>query len=141
MNSIKRIAPGICLFLLTFTPALAQAAWVTCTGAGDCTWAQLASTLECILSFIVYTLAVPLGTIAIIVGAILWLVSAGNPKMVAAGKSIVFSALVGLVLALSAEGIINFVLTTIGSSSNVTVSQGACGGSSGNPYSTGSSAP
>lgn len=111
-------------FSLALLPGVVLAAgacsngWVTCNGVDKpCTWDKVFETLGCILDFIVTGIAVPLAVLAIIVGAVVWMTSAGNPGRVSLGKSIVFWAIGGLLLALCTKLIINFVLEAIGADS------------------------
>ena len=63
-----------------------------------------------IYKFIVVWLATPLGIIAIMVGGIMIMVSAGNPNLMGTGKKILYAAIIGLILAYGSYAIINFIL-------------------------------
>lgn len=112
----------VCVLAMTFSPFIALAKCpdgiVTCSGTPECpcTWDKVAEMLQKILNFIVFTIAVPLGTLAIIIGAIVLMTSAGNPGRAAMGKTIIWSAIIGLLLALTTRLIINFILDAIGAS-------------------------
>jgi hypothetical protein len=67
-----------------------------------------------IYNFIVLDIAAPLAIIAVAVGGILMLLSAGNPGLLGKGKTILYSALVGLVLSLGSYLIIKTLLNAIG---------------------------
>ena len=88
---------------------------VTCSGTPDCpcTWDKVSLMLSKILDFFV-DIALSLATIAIIIGGVLILISAGNPKLAGMGRTILYSAIIGLFLALCAKLIINWILDAIG---------------------------
>lgn len=67
-----------------------------------------------IYTFVVIDIASPLAILAIIIGSIFILVSAGNPGRMGVGKSIVFAAIIGLALVLCSWVIVNFIMTTLG---------------------------
>jgi len=67
-----------------------------------------------IYSFIVIGIATPLAVIAITIGGILIMTSAGNPNLMGTGKKILYSGIIGLVLVFCSWLIINFVLTALG---------------------------
>jgi len=90
---------------------------VPCDGA-DCTIPKFFEMLVNIYRFIVFTIAVPLGIIALSVAGVMILISAGNPGLANKGKSILWLAIIGLTLALCSWLIINFILTTLGYKGN-----------------------
>jgi len=67
-----------------------------------------------IYDFIVKTIATPLAIIAMVVGGILMLISAGNPNLLGKGKKILYAAIIGLALVYCSWLIINFTLTAVG---------------------------
>ena len=67
-----------------------------------------------IYNFLVTMIATPLAVVAISIGAILMMTSAGNPNLMSKGKGIFWMAIIGLVLVFGSYLIINFVLKTIG---------------------------
>jgi hypothetical protein len=107
-----------CLLSIIFIPVFANAAIVNCGNAADgsdaCTICNFFETLVNIYNFLVTDIATPLAVIAIIIGAIFMMASAGNPNLMSKGKTILYSAIIGLVLVFGSYLIINFVLTTIG---------------------------
>jgi len=112
----------ICLLLALFTPLLIKAdePLVPCDGVNvKCTWDSIKVMLERILSFIIWKMAIPLSVLALTVGGIIMLTSAGNPGMATLGKKIVYSAIIGVFLSLCSVLIINFVLNAIGYSDTV----------------------
>ena len=113
-----------CLLLIIFVPFLASAACgdgsgiVNCGCAADgsdaCNIDDVFTMLGKIYSFLVLQIATPLAIIAVSIGGILMLISAGNPNLLGLGKKIFYSAVIGLVLALGSYMIINFILDAIG---------------------------
>jgi len=108
----------ILLFLVLFLiPTLASAAGlVPCGGAGEpvcsigCFFVMLAN----IYNFIVGKIAPALAILALTIGGIILIISAGNPSAVGLGKKIIYSAIIGLILVYCSWLIINVILTTIG---------------------------
>lgn len=94
----------------------AQGAIVQCGGAGQnpCGMKDFFDTLGRIYSFIVKYLVAPIGTLMLIVGAILLLVSAGNPNLQKLGRDAIWAALIGMAIAFMAYGIVKFFLTLLG---------------------------
>ena len=115
---------SVLLAVIVLSPLITSAAaadcptggFVTCSGdtTCPCTWDKVIEMLKKILNFIATEVALPLGTIAIIVGGVMLLISAGNPNLAGMGKKIVYSAIIGLVLALCTTLIINWILDTLG---------------------------
>ncbi len=67
-----------------------------------------------IYQFIVTWIATPLAVIAILIGGILWMISAGDPNLMGKGKEIMKWAIIGLVLVFCSYLIIDFILRAIG---------------------------
>jgi len=67
-----------------------------------------------IFNFIVYSIATPLAVIMITIGAIMILISAGNPNLAGMGKKMLWISAIGLVLVFCSWLIINFILTALG---------------------------
>jgi hypothetical protein len=126
-KTMKKLFLGIslvCLLLSIFVPFFANAACptgglVTCSGTVDCpcTWGKIAEMAAGILKFIIWKIAIPLAVLALTVGGIILLTSAGNPGRATLGKQIIIGAIVGLFLALCSVLIVNFVLNAIGAGS------------------------
>jgi hypothetical protein len=70
------------------------------------------STLVYIYNFIVIYIATPLAVIALIIGGVLLMISAGNPNLATKGKQILWAAIIGLVLVFGSYLIIDFILCT-----------------------------
>ena len=109
------------LLTLAFAPvvihAQSEGLVTNCGGAGEpeCNAATFQSALLKIFNIIVNNVAVPLAVIAIIIGAVAMITSAGNPTTASWGKKVIISAIIGLILALSTRAIIRFILEAIGS--------------------------
>jgi type IV secretory pathway VirB2 component (pilin) len=71
-----------------------------------------------IYSFIVLEIATPLALIALVIGGIFMMLSAGSPNMMATGKKIIWSAIIGLVLVFASYVIVQFILTAVGFQGN-----------------------
>ncbi len=84
---------------------------VTCDGP-KCTLTQFFEMLGKIYSFI-KDVAIPLAVLAVTIGAILMMISGGNPNLLSKGKTIFWSGIIGLVLVLAATSIIDFVVKAL----------------------------
>jgi hypothetical protein len=102
-----------CLLSIIFVPVLVKAGIVPCNGP-DCTIDKFFEMLGGIYNFIVKDIATPLAVIAVTVGGILMLISAGNPNLMSTGKKVFYSGIIGLVLVFCSYLIIKFILTAIG---------------------------
>jgi len=69
--------------------------------------------LSNVYSFIVWEIATPLAIIALTIGGIIMMMSAGNPNLLGMGKKIFYSAVIGLVLVFCSYLIINFIVATL----------------------------
>jgi len=113
---MKKIYIFLILLTVIFVPLVAHGALVTCKGPTDCTLDAFFDMLGTIYTFIVKDIATPLAVIAIIVGAILMMSSAGNPNQMALGKKVFWSAVIGLVLVYGSYLIVKTILEAMGSS-------------------------
>jgi len=113
----KFILAFILLFLIVvvLTPqfSYAEGGLVPCDGP-NCTLCSFFEMLANIYDFIVKNIATPLAILALTIGGILILISAGNPNLLSLGKGILYSAIIGLVLVWGSFLIINFTLHAIG---------------------------
>ncbi len=108
-------------FLLTPINATGEEGIVKCgtqtNAKGDitnpCTLDDLLGLPWVIVDWLLTIVAV-LAMFFITLGGIVLLISAGNPELKNLGKKILIAAIIGLVLALGAEAIINFILDTLG---------------------------
>jgi len=103
-----------CLLSVIFIPAFAHAdGIVTCQGPSDCNFDAFKGMLKDIYGFII-GIAAPLAILAITAGAILMMVSAGNPSIMSIGKKVFWSAVIGLILVYASQEIINLVINSMG---------------------------
>lgn len=65
------------------------------------------------INFLLYLVGV-ISLIVVVVGALRYVLSGGNPQATAAAKDTIMYAVIGLVVALLAYAIVNFVLTRFG---------------------------
>jgi len=112
MNKFYLSIVIFCLLSIIFIPALAKASLVPCDT--NCSINDFFTMLVNIYNFIVWQIATPLATIALIIGGAFMMISAGNPNQFNLGKTIVYSAIIGLVLVFGSWLIINTILTTLG---------------------------
>jgi len=117
LNHLVFATVFLILLICSFKPNISQAeGLVQCGGPGQprCEIVDIFKTLNNIYTFLVQTIATPLAIIAITIGGIFILVSAGNPNLAHQGKQILLWAIIGLALAWGSWVIINFILTTLG---------------------------
>ena len=116
MKKIFWVFFTLSVFAFILSPLLINAAIVNCDPAAGvpCTIDKFFSMLVEIYSFIVWQIATPLAIIAIIVGAIFMMISAGNPNLFGTGKKILYAAIIGLVLVFGSYLIIDFILKALG---------------------------
>ena len=121
MKKIFLLGIFFILIFFVFAPKIAMA-WspgqpiVPCTD--NCKLEDFFTMFVNLYSFIVLEIAGPLAIIALVVGGIFMMVSAGNPSLMSTGKSILKAAIIGLILVFASWVIINFILTTIGFQGN-----------------------
>ena len=87
---------------------------VNCGISCSCTIKNIFSMLGGIYSFLVLKIATPLAVLAVIIGGVLMMISAGNPNLEGLGKKILYSAIIGLVLAFCSYLIIDTILKAVG---------------------------
>jgi len=117
-----------CLLSVAFVPLLAKGdGLVPCDGP-NCTICSFFQLLANIYDFIVKMIATPLAVIALIVGGIFIMISAGNPNLLGNGKKILYAAIIGLALVWGSWLIIDFILHTIGYDQSWSSIQLYCGG-------------
>lgn len=67
-----------------------------------------------IYDFLVKWIASPLAILAVVIGAVILMISAGNPNLAGTGKKIIYAAIIGLVLVFLSWLIINTLLDALG---------------------------
>ena len=114
---MKKILFFLVFSLVLLSPFLSIAgeSLVTC-GQGDtmCELKDLIKIPMQIVDFLIKYIVTGLATLFIIIGGLTILFSGGNPGTASLGKKILFTAVVGLALALGAKALINYILQTIG---------------------------
>ena len=120
----------VTIFLVSFfIPVLALAQLVPAPGCpnGIYTICDFFQMLVNVYTFIVLQIATPAAFIALVVGAIFMMVSAGNPTTFGKGREIIKWAIIGLVLAFCSYLIIDFFLHMVGFTGNwINPLQGRC---------------
>ena len=123
--NLKRFIPGkaltpalgllaiLGLFLALPNFSLAQAPLVPCGGI-DCSACDLFEGTRRMINFLLFTIAVPLATVALIAGGAIFLTSGGSEKQITLGKSVFWYTIFGMLLAFGAWVIINTILNTFG---------------------------
>ena len=91
------------------TPVMSNGVCTNC-----CDILDIFATLARIYDFIVKMIATPLAIIALTIGAIFMMVSAGNPNLMGTGKKILYAAIIGLALVWCSWLIIDFILKALG---------------------------
>jgi len=129
MKKIFLSAILLCLLSAIFVPFLANAQIVPqdcgytkfdpnthkcIENCRPCNICDFFNMLTRIYDFIVKTIATPLAIIAIVVGGILMLISAGNANLLGKGKKILYAAIIGLALVYCSWIIIDVTLRAVG---------------------------
>ena len=119
----KKVLPIVlfCLLSMVLIPVLAHATQlVNCGNDGPtgCKLSDLTNVGKAIYKLIL-EVAIPIAVAAVTIGGVLMMISAGDPGRFGLGKKIFWSAIIGLVLVLAAEALINFFLSAIGSTITV----------------------
>ncbi|MDP3762569.1 MAG: transglycosylase SLT domain-containing protein [bacterium] len=120
---------GIGIFLSVLSAAfaaespdasIASKGLVQCGGAGQplCTLCDLYSGTRRMINFLLFFLALPAATVAIIAAGILFLISGGSESLRTQGKDTLKWAVIGLVIAFGGWVIINTALQTLGYKGN-----------------------
>ncbi len=112
------------IFLFLFLPLISWAELVPCFGYGECDFQKLGDLANNVVSFIVFGLAVPVATIAILVSGVMLVVYSSNSGKRLEALNILKIAGLGLILVLSGYLIIQAIVfgltgqSQIGSSLN-----------------------
>jgi len=113
---IKSLFTIIILFLLLVPVATLFAdGIVPCGGAGEdpCDFNYALILVNNIINFLLYTFAVPVATVMFAYAGWLFLSAAGDSGQVTRAKSITWSVVVGLVIALAAWLIVNTITSSL----------------------------
>jgi hypothetical protein len=111
----KCLLLGALFSLFLIIPFLIMAQGLVPCGHGNpCTIGDFFTMLHRIYNFLVTMIATPLAIIALTVGGIILMTSAGNPNLVSLGKKILWAAIIGLFLVWGSWVIINFIMEILG---------------------------
>ena len=102
---------SLSLLILLLPTSISAITLVTCD---PCTFSDLLGIIPAIIDLLIKYIVVPLATFFLIVGGIALMASAGNPNLASTGKKIMFTAIIGLFLALCAWLIINTIVKALG---------------------------
>ena len=91
---------------------------VPCGVTCNCTITNFFIMLANIYGFIVWYIATPLAVLALTIGGIFILISAGNPNLMGKGKQILYAGIIGLILVFCSWLIIDTILFIIGYTGN-----------------------
>ncbi|MDO8572694.1 MAG: hypothetical protein Q7S11_02875 [bacterium] len=100
-------------------PVYASAAIVPCGGSGQpsCSFDYLIVLIKNIVTFLLFSLAVPLAAISFAVAGVMILTAGDNSGQVSRAKEIFWNVLIGLIVALSAWLIVTAITSALQSSS------------------------
>ena len=116
--SAKKTLATMTLLLILFafiTPIYTFADLVPCDGA-DCDFDSLIELIKNIVTFLLFSFAVPLAAISFAIAGVMILTAGGNTGQVEKAKEIFWNVLIGLIVALSAWLIVNAILLGLGAS-------------------------
>ncbi|MDP3955787.1 MAG: hypothetical protein Q8Q18_00885 [bacterium] len=109
------ITAPIAVFALQIVPADCSG-----NGANPCTFSQVFELVSNIIKFITLTIAV-LASLTFMVAGFMYVFSAANEGLRSQAKSLMTNAVIGLVLAFGAYGIIKFIESSLGVRENYSV--------------------
>ena len=105
------------LFVFSFFAfsSYANAALVNCgTGSDDpCTICHLFSLIDTIITFLLFNILFPLAVVAFLVGGLFLLFGGGNQQRVTTGRTIITTAIIGILIAFAAWLIIDVIIGSI----------------------------
>lgn len=96
------------VLLILVTPLLANAQLVPCDD--NCTFQDFNTLATNIINFLLFVIAIPLATIMIIWGGVLLVLYPANPGYKDRAKKIIYTAIIGLFLALAAYLIVKTII-------------------------------
>jgi hypothetical protein len=127
------LAAGLTVgILFAAAPAFAQLVPSGCLEAADlstCGLKELLSTFQIVGNFL-FGIAGSLAFLMFIYGGFVWLTSAGKAEDIKKGQTIVWNAIIGLVIIFSSRALIGFVQQALTKGSSVAIEGGACTGDS-----------
>ncbi|MFW5853315.1 MAG: pilin [Patescibacteria group bacterium] len=111
-ESFYTIPVGLLLFWPSVTKGQESGELIPCEGV-NCTFNDLFTLADNIVSFLTTYIAIPVATLAIVIGGIMWAINAANPAYIDKGKNIIKTALTGLFISLAAWLIVKFIVTLL----------------------------
>ncbi|MBI2023393.1 TrbC/VirB2 family protein [Candidatus Giovannonibacteria bacterium] len=114
-----------------------------------CALCELWHLADHIINFLLFELAFPILVVALLIGGLIWLTSAGNPQGIERGKKLIVNGIIGILIAFGAWIIVGTIISTIANGSfsgawnsvTCTLSQAGAGGSSGGGQPPGTTPP
>jgi len=113
---MKKLFLSIALFFLIIPVLTNAAGLVPCGNPGElqCTILDFFGMLGRIYEFLVKDIATPLAILAMTIGGVMILISAGNPNLLGTGKNILKMAIIGLFLVFCSWLIVDLILGALG---------------------------
>ncbi len=104
------------LFLISIPKLTLGAGLVPCGGEGQdpCTLSDFFVLIINIINFIIWKITPSLFVLMLIIGAVMLLVSGGNPELQSKGKKILFAAVIGALIVYGGWLIIDTIVKAIG---------------------------
>ncbi len=111
MNTLR---PAFILALLLggvvpLTAVATQSGLVVCSGT-DCTFDKLIEQVQVVITFLIFKIAAPLAAVMFAYAGFLYVTNAGNESRIKEAHEIFWNVFIGLVIALAAWLLINFIL-------------------------------
>lgn len=103
-------------FLLLYDFSVLGAGLVPCGGPGEdpCTFCDLFKLMQNVINFIIIDIVPPVAILIFVVAGIMFLVSAGDPGLLARSRNIFKTAVLGLAIIYGAWLIVGTILLVIG---------------------------
>jgi len=108
------ILASLVFALIAYTPVVYAAGLVPCTGKDPCKLNQILVVIERIIDFLIKGVIIPLAGLSILIAGLYYLSGAITPANKEKAKSILWTVLGGLVLALAASLIVGAILDALG---------------------------
>ncbi|MDP2669319.1 MAG: hypothetical protein Q8P07_05865 [bacterium] len=117
MKGLKNLYLKITFFLFSAAILISAvragaAGLVPCVDA-PCTPCDLWPLAKNIVWFVLFQLAIPVLTVALLVGGVMILISAGNQSLREKGKALIWNGVIGILIAFTAYLVINTIIATI----------------------------
>ena len=116
MKKLKSIFLITTLIILFLVPDITQAGLVPCGGPNQpaCEICHLFVMLDGTIDFVLFNIVFPLGTLLLVIGGGMFMLSSGEPQKITSAKKILFSTIVGLIIIFSSWLMVNTLMTGIG---------------------------